>query len=144
MGPAERQDRDCLQPAGPGIAVGEVPGGGAEELQACEAELQHRGTVALCAAHRGAGGYRRAVPCNGCAGSPCVADPETERGCDPRGIERAAAGGERGGKRDRTFRPRRVAPGRTQRMKLGAVEMRRIRLSLVAPFETSFGVQTER
>ena len=29
-------------------------------------------------------------------------------------------------------------------MKLRAVEMRRIRLSLVAPFETSFGVQTER
>jgi o-succinylbenzoate synthase len=29
-------------------------------------------------------------------------------------------------------------------MKLMAVEMRRIRLSLVAPFETSFGVQTER
>jgi O-succinylbenzoate synthase len=29
-------------------------------------------------------------------------------------------------------------------MKLRAVEMRRIRMSLVAPFETSFGVQTER
>ena len=29
-------------------------------------------------------------------------------------------------------------------MKLQAVELRRIRLSLVAPFETSFGVQTER
>jgi O-succinylbenzoate synthase len=29
-------------------------------------------------------------------------------------------------------------------MKLHSVEMRRIRLSLVAPFETSFGVQTER
>jgi len=29
-------------------------------------------------------------------------------------------------------------------MKLEAVELRRIRLSLVAPFETSFGVQTER
>ena len=29
-------------------------------------------------------------------------------------------------------------------MKLTSVEMRRIRLSLVAPFETSFGVQTER
>src|SRR4029077_1469353 len=29
-------------------------------------------------------------------------------------------------------------------MKLEAVEMRRIPLSLVAPFETSFGVQTER
>jgi O-succinylbenzoate synthase len=29
-------------------------------------------------------------------------------------------------------------------MKLQAVEMRRIKLSLVAPFETSFGVQTER
>ena len=29
-------------------------------------------------------------------------------------------------------------------MKLNAVEMRRIRLPLVAPFETSFGVQTER
>jgi len=29
-------------------------------------------------------------------------------------------------------------------MKLEAVEMRRIRMSLVAPFETSFGVQTER
>src|ERR1700720_3979046 len=29
-------------------------------------------------------------------------------------------------------------------MKLNSVEMRRIRLSLVAPFETSFGVQTER
>jgi O-succinylbenzoate synthase len=29
-------------------------------------------------------------------------------------------------------------------MKLGAVELRRIRMSLVAPFETSFGVQTER
>src|SRR5216684_3836480 len=29
-------------------------------------------------------------------------------------------------------------------MKLQSVEMRRIRLSLVAPFETSFGVQTER
>src|SRR5712664_96815 len=29
-------------------------------------------------------------------------------------------------------------------MKLTAVELRRIRLSLVAPFETSFGVQTER
>jgi O-succinylbenzoate synthase len=29
-------------------------------------------------------------------------------------------------------------------MKLRAVELRRIRLSLVAPFETSFGVQTER
>jgi O-succinylbenzoate synthase len=29
-------------------------------------------------------------------------------------------------------------------VKLLAVEMRRIRLSLVAPFETSFGVQTAR
>ena len=29
-------------------------------------------------------------------------------------------------------------------MKLHAVELRRIKLSLVAPFETSFGVQTER
>ena len=29
-------------------------------------------------------------------------------------------------------------------MKLQAVELRRIKLSLVAPFETSFGVQTER
>src|SRR5579859_1072454 len=29
-------------------------------------------------------------------------------------------------------------------MKLEAVELRRIRMSLVAPFETSFGVQTER
>src|SRR5207237_10703087 len=29
-------------------------------------------------------------------------------------------------------------------MKLESVELRRIRLSLVAPFETSFGVQTER
>src|SRR6202162_3032848 len=29
-------------------------------------------------------------------------------------------------------------------MKLQSVEMRRIHLSLVAPFETSFGVQTER
>src|SRR3979411_485421 len=29
-------------------------------------------------------------------------------------------------------------------MKLEAVELRRIHLSLVAPFETSFGVQTER
>jgi O-succinylbenzoate synthase len=29
-------------------------------------------------------------------------------------------------------------------MKLEAVELRRVRLSLVAPFETSFGVQTER
>ena len=29
-------------------------------------------------------------------------------------------------------------------MKLTAVELRRVRLSLVAPFETSFGVQTER
>src|SRR5882762_7744137 len=29
-------------------------------------------------------------------------------------------------------------------MKLQAVELRRIRLSLVAPFETSFGIQTER
>jgi len=29
-------------------------------------------------------------------------------------------------------------------MRLQAVEMRRIHLSLVAPFETSFGVQTER
>ena len=29
-------------------------------------------------------------------------------------------------------------------MKLNAVELRRIKLSLVAPFETSFGVQTER
>src|SRR6266516_5436979 len=29
-------------------------------------------------------------------------------------------------------------------MKLQAVELRRIRLPLVAPFETSFGVQTER
>src|SRR5579864_8250230 len=29
-------------------------------------------------------------------------------------------------------------------MKLAAVELRRIRMSLVAPFETSFGVQTER
>ena len=29
-------------------------------------------------------------------------------------------------------------------MKLDSVEMRRLRLSLVAPFETSFGVQTER
>src|SRR6202022_3484361 len=29
-------------------------------------------------------------------------------------------------------------------MKLEAVELRRIRLTLVAPFETSFGVQTER
>src|ERR1700675_115958 len=29
-------------------------------------------------------------------------------------------------------------------MKLQGVEMRRIHLSLVAPFETSFGVQTER
>src|ERR1700720_1738417 len=29
-------------------------------------------------------------------------------------------------------------------MKLNSVEMRRIRLSLVAPFKTSFGVQTER
>src|ERR1700674_29569 len=28
--------------------------------------------------------------------------------------------------------------------RLDAVELRRIRLSLVAPFETSFGVQTER
>ena len=29
-------------------------------------------------------------------------------------------------------------------MKLHAVELRRIHLPLVAPFETSFGVQTER
>jgi len=29
-------------------------------------------------------------------------------------------------------------------MRLQAVELRRIRMSLVAPFETSFGVQTER
>src|SRR4029077_18795965 len=29
-------------------------------------------------------------------------------------------------------------------MRLKAVELRRIRMSLVAPFETSFGVQTER
>ena len=29
-------------------------------------------------------------------------------------------------------------------MKLESVELRRIRLTLVAPFETSFGVQTER
>src|SRR5216684_8793105 len=29
-------------------------------------------------------------------------------------------------------------------MKLHSVEMRRVHLSLVAPFETSFGVQTER
>src|SRR6202790_5909916 len=29
-------------------------------------------------------------------------------------------------------------------MKIRSVEMRRIRLALVAPFETSFGVQTER
>src|ERR1700745_2428659 len=29
-------------------------------------------------------------------------------------------------------------------MRLRAVELRRIRMSLVAPFETSFGVQTER
>ena len=29
-------------------------------------------------------------------------------------------------------------------MRLQGVELRRIRMSLVAPFETSFGVQTER
>ncbi|HEX9559820.1 MAG TPA: o-succinylbenzoate synthase, partial [Candidatus Dormibacteraeota bacterium] len=29
-------------------------------------------------------------------------------------------------------------------MKLEAVELRRIRISLVAPFETSFGTQSER
>jgi o-succinylbenzoate synthase len=29
-------------------------------------------------------------------------------------------------------------------VKLEAVELRRIKLALVAPFETSFGVQTER
>ena len=32
----------------------------------------------------------------------------------------------------------------TVESKLLSVEMRRVRLSLVAPFETSFGVQTER
>src|SRR5437899_11921763 len=38
----------------------------------------------------------------------------------------------------------RLRPAYPGRMKLESVELRRIRLSLVAPFETSFGVQTER
>src|SRR3989475_8979959 len=38
----------------------------------------------------------------------------------------------------------RLRPPYSQRMKVESVELRLIKLSLVAPFETSFGVQTER
>src|SRR4029077_8877413 len=78
------------------------------------------------------------------AGGARVARPETERGRDPGGAQRPAARGARCGRRPGAERRRGRASRYSQLVKLQAVELQRIKLSLVAPFETSFGVQTER
>src|SRR5205807_10112595 len=150
LGAEERPYRHRLQPARPGPTLRALPGSGAEQLPAPAVGLPDGRARTPRAPDLRAREHRLSPSGDRRAGGPRVADRQAQRGRHPGRVQPAAGGGERGGRRPRADGRRGGAAKHADSaagggvMRLEAVELRRIGMPLVAPFETSFGVQSER